>query len=82
MSLSHIRVPTPHGLHADTLATSNRFLSVETDRGGLLVCYCPLNRSGALFVTQSHFWQIWTPCSFAQFLVSLDLLGIAPARAN
>ena len=77
MSLSHTRVPSPHTLHPDTLANGNRFLSVETGEGELLVCYCPLHLTGALFVPQSHFWQLWTPCSFAQFLVALACLGIA-----
>lgn len=61
--------PMPRAPRAGTLRDP-RYTILDAS-GTRLVCWCPVNRCGAIYVPAAGVWNIHVPISFAEFLAAL-----------
>lgn len=80
MSENVIRATPPLGPDRTTLLNPEHTISDES--GTRLLCWCPVNRCGAIYHTEANLWTMHVPISFADFLQAIKLHGMAPAACG
>ncbi len=76
-----VQTSVPKAPHPDTLADGD--LLIIDEANGLLICYCPRNRCGALYALEVELWKMISPISFGDWLQVIEAQGIRlPEGAN
>ncbi|NII11762.1 hypothetical protein [Oleiagrimonas sp. C23AA] len=73
-------LPIPAGIHPDTLSDPRHTIADKS--GHHLVCYCPRQLAGGIFIRGGNMWTIWTPIDFAAFMPVLQATGIIVAEGQ
>lgn len=74
MSETRQTAVVPRAPHPDTLRDASRIILDAS--GTRLLCWCPINRCGAIYNTEVGIWAMEGPISFQEFVVALDGRGI------